>query len=390
MPAPTPAIAQVIAQAISDSGSAPESRSGPYDSQGHLAEQLRLAADALKSPPGAAEAFGGLLAAQDALTRQEQTLAAFGDLLVTNVKDAAEQTKLIQTQSQALDKLVQIQTSSWMKLDDLLQIALLNAWSDELAKPRHADPRRLTRHGFKVYSQCDEDGIIQEIFRRIGTTNRVFVEFGVETGSECNSVKLLVEGWRGLWLEGAPQYCQEIVARFRPFMEQRRLAVTQAFITAENINDLIGRNDLIGQNCLLESGGLRGEIDLLSIDIDYNDYWVWKAIDVISPRVVVIEYNATLRPPLSLVVPYDPTATWQSNNYHGASLEALVRLGDSRGYRLVGCNYAGSNAFFVRKDLTKDLFFDPATAEEHYEPLRTFFANLKAGHPAQPGAYLMV
>jgi hypothetical protein len=83
------------------------------------------------------------------------------------------------------------------------QLELLRYWTEELAKPRNADPKRLLRHGFKVYSQSDEDGIIQEIFRRIGTTNRSFVEFGVDTGAECNTAKLLVEGWHGLWIEAA-------------------------------------------------------------------------------------------------------------------------------------------------------------------------------------------
>ena len=104
----------------------------------------------------------------------------------------------------------------------------------------------------------------------------------------------------------------------------------------------------------------------------------------------MIEYNATLRPPLSLVVPYDPHGLWKGSNYYGASLEALVRLGKSKGYRLVGCNFSGSNAFFVREDLTGDLFLDPATAEEHYEPPRYYFGYLNSGHSAQPGPYLAV
>ena len=90
---------------------------------------------------------------------------------------------------------------------------------------------------------------------------------------------------------------------------------------------------------------MTGEIDLLSIDIDYNDYWIWKAVTAVSPRVVVIEYNATLRPPMSLVVPYDPACMWDGTNYFGASLEALVRLGRDKGYRVVACNYTGVNAF---------------------------------------------
>jgi hypothetical protein len=370
-PAKSRPIADASAVACLEHAEGSGSGRADHSRQGRSAGVLRLAADAQKSRPGATEALGHFAAIHDALARQDEALVAFGKLLVAHTNDSAGQ-------SQAINKLVAHQFSSAVRLDHLLQIELLNAWSNELAKPRHADPKRLVRCGFKVYSQCDEDGIIQEIFKRINVTSRVFVEFGVESGIECNSVKLLMEGWRGLWLDGGQQFYEQILARFRTFIDDRRLAVTRSFITAENINDLIGQ------------AGVRGEIDLLSIDIDYNDYWVWKAINVIQPRVVVIEYNATLRPPLSLVVPYDPHGTWKGSNYYGASLEALVRLGKSKGYRLVGCNFSGSNAFFVRDDLTGDLFLDPATAEEHYEPARYYFGYLNSGHSAQPGPYLAV
>src|SRR6478736_6510817 len=93
----------------------------------------------------------------------------------------------------------------------------------ELATPRYTDPKRLLRHGFKVYSQSDEDGIIQEIFKRIGTSNRTFIEFGVE----CNTVKLLVEGWSGLWIEAAAKYAVEIEKHFGPFLAQSKLRLSQ-------------------------------------------------------------------------------------------------------------------------------------------------------------------
>src|SRR4051812_36467635 len=83
------------------------------------------------------------------------------------------------------------------------QMEIARFREDELAKPRHVDPKRLLRYGFKVYSQCDEDGIIQEIFKRIGVVHRTFIEFGVETGIECNTAHLLIQGWRGLWIEAA-------------------------------------------------------------------------------------------------------------------------------------------------------------------------------------------
>jgi hypothetical protein len=259
------------------------------------------------------------------------------------------------------------------------QLDLQRYWDDELAKPSNADPKRLLRYGFKVYSQCDEDGIIQEIFRRVGATNRCFVEFGVEIGIECNTVKLLVEGWRGLWIEGNAQHAARIRTSFRPLLADSGLNLVESFVVAENIDGL------------LEKGGVSGEIDLLSIDIDNNDFWVWKAITRINPRVVVIEYNASLRSPMSLVVPYQPERTWDgTSNYYGASLEAFVRLGRSKGHRLVGCSISGVNAFFVRDDIAGDRFFDPVTAEELYEPPRYFFGMMKSGHASAPGHYLTV
>jgi hypothetical protein len=263
-------------------------------------------------------------------------------------------------------------------LEHLGQLDLLRYWTNELATPRYANPKRLLRYGFKVYSQSDEDGIIQEIFNRVGTRNRIFVEFGVESGIECNSVKLLVEGWRGLWLDAGTKHVAQIRTHFRTFIDDRRLTANEAFVVAENINSL------------LEQGGVTGEIDFLSIDIDNNDYWVWKEITAIKPRVVAIEYNATLRPPMSLVVPYDPERRWDGTNYFGASLEALVRLGRDKGYQIVGCNFSGANAFFVCEDIAEDLFVEPATAEEHYEPPRYFFAMLRGGHRPHPGQYIAV
>jgi hypothetical protein len=135
---------------------------------------------------------------------------------------------------------------------------------------------------------------------------------------------------------------------------------------------------------------MTGEVDVLGIDIDYNDYWVWKAIEVIKPRLVIIEYNASLRPPLSLVVPYKPDHTWTGGNFFGASLEALVRLGRAKGYRMVGCCFAGVNAFFVREDLCGDRFLEPATAEEHYEPERYFTRVMPSGHVGRPGGFQSV
>ena len=143
---------------------------------------------------------------------------------------------------------------------------------------------RLENFGFRVHSQSDEDGIIQEIFSRIGTTNRVFVEFGAEVGLECNLHYLLEQGWTGFWIEGQPLYKDAILAHHDARLRSGQLKFKSAYVYPDNINSLIA------------GAGIGGEIDMLSIDIDSNDYHVWKAIDVISPRLVIAEHNHLLAP----------------------------------------------------------------------------------------------
>ena len=230
-----------------------------------------------------------------------------------------------------------------------------------LAEAPYADPLRLERFGLKVYSQYEEDGIIAEIFRRIGTTNEVFVEFGVETGVDNNTRKLLLDGWRGLWIECSGRHIAAIRTDFPDLLESNQLFVKQAFITAENINEVI-------------HPWPAGEIDLLSIDIDGNDYYIFEALRIIQPRVIVIEYNAKFAPPISVAQEYQPNYRWSGRDcdYVGASLEALVRLGKRRGYCLVGSTFTGLNAFFVRADLAEGKFQPPFSAENHYNRPRFF------------------
>jgi hypothetical protein len=238
--------------------------------------------------------------------------------------------------------------------------------------PRAREPKRLLAHGFKAYSQHDEDGIIEEIFRRVGTTTRYFVEFGVGDGMENCTTYLLLQGWRGAWIDGSAA-CYEAIGRHLGFaIADGRLRALHSFITAENIESLFA------------SLGVPSEFDLLSIDIDRNDFWVWRAIEAYRPRVVVIEYNASFREAASLVVPYAASAIWDGSNYFGASLKALERLGDAKGYRLVGCNLTGVSAFFVRDDLVADRFLPPYTSENHYEP-PAYFLRMPNGHPPGVG-----
>lgn len=239
-----------------------------------------------------------------------------------------------------------------------------------LSDSRYQNPLRLEPYGHKCYSQHDEDGMIQEIFRRIGIKNHVFVEFGVGDGLENNSLFLLKQGWTGLWIEGSPENAEKIKTNFADSIKNGKLRFIESFITRENINNLIGSE-------------VKGEIDMLSIDIDGNDYYVWEAIDVISPRLLVIEYNAKFLPPVKWSINYDPNHKWDFSDYQGASLAAMNELSIKKGYRLVGCNLNGTNAFFVRNDLTGDKFLQSDDIMEYYHPPRYYLFEgylLMAGH----------
>lgn len=233
---------------------------------------------------------------------------------------------------------------------------------------KYQHPLKLNRFEYQSFSQCGEDGILDEIFKRIGTTNRYFVEFGVENGTECNSTLLLYKGWKGLWIEGNAQSVQHINAHMAGIIGNGTLRVLNNFITAENIQSLFTQ------------GGCPEEPDMVSIDIDRNDYYVWKSIVQFKPRVVVIEYNAIFPPDVSFTVPYDGSKTWDRTSNFGASLGLLNTLGEEKGYSLVACNFAGTNAFFVRKDCLGDKFLLPGDVEAHYEPAR-YYLYKKDGHP---------
>jgi len=193
--------------------------------------------------------------------------------------------------------------------------------------------REITNINFferRIYSQNGEDGIIKAMFKQIGTTNKFFVEFGVEDGKECNTRYLKEkQGWQGLWMDGNPRNSKY---------------VKKEFLTAENIN------------AVFKKYRVPKEFDLLSIDIDGNDYWVWKALKDYSPRVVVMEYNGSFLPTESKAVKYDPKFKWDDIRYRGASLLAMVKLGINKGYTLVGVERRIVNAFFVRNDLIKGNF----------------------------------
>lgn len=193
----------------------------------------------------------------------------------------------------------------------------------------------------RIFSQWGEDGIIEWLVHHNGPMPPSFIEFGVEDYTESNTRFLLMaRNWRGLILDGSQGHIAKIKADAISWRHD--LTAVSAFITRDNINGLIS------------SARFSGDIGLLSVDIDGNDYWVWQAIEAVSPHIVVVEYNAVLGDLAALTIPYDPAfargKAHFSHLYWGASITAFARLANAKGYSLLGTNAAGCNAFFVRND----------------------------------------
>jgi hypothetical protein len=201
--------------------------------------------------------------------------------------------------------------------------------------------------GFRVFSQHDEDGILLYILAAIGMGRRRSVEIGTGDATECNTANLLLNhGWHGLLVDGNAAALRRAARFFHLAKDTTTFppVLRPAAVTAEGVNDLI------------RDAGFDGEVDLLSLDIDGVDWWVWKALDCVRPRVVIVETPTIWGPDRAVTVPYDAgfRRSPRHPDFYGASLAAYVKLGREKRMRLVGVSKYGTNAFFVRGDLAED------------------------------------
>ncbi len=235
----------------------------------------------------------------------------------------------------------------------------------------------------RCFSQHGEDGVIAELLARVGAGPGFFVEFGIETGREGNCVFLAdVLGWEGLFIEADEGDYSELAAKYEA---TGRVTTQNAAVTPANVESLFA------------AAGVPPEPDVLSIDVDGQDYWIWEALEAYRPRIVVIEYNAVLRPGRRLVQPLGYDRGWDGTDYFGGSLDALCDLADRKGYRLVHTDLASINAFFVRADLGGDALPGdgevPRRHQPNYfmqgyrhpaDPERRPYFDLVSGRPAEP------
>lgn len=236
---------------------------------------------------------------------------------------------------------------------DRVRVALGRVEARQAAR---LEASRLQDQEFQVYSQFGEDGIIQFLTREVDVGREAFVEFGVESYHEANTRFLLFkDGWSGLVMDAQADKVRQIRQSWYYWLHD--LTAVHALVTRDNID------------AILEEHGMTGRIGLLSIDVDGVDYWIWEAIEVADPAIVVAEYNHRFGPREAVTVPYredfDRRKAHPSLCYFGASLKALCLLAERKGYAFVGCGSAGLNAFFVREDVLPSSI--PAlSAEEGY------------------------
>jgi hypothetical protein len=224
--------------------------------------------------------------------------------------------------------------------------------------PCYSSPQReidLEQAERRVFSQNGEDGVIDAIFKMVKTGSKYCVEFGAADGFTISNTRFLRErrGWRALLLDAG--------------YENPRINLHKAYITAENINELFAQYNV------------PYDLDFLSIDIDFNDFYVWQALDDrYKPRLVVIECNPTHLPHEDKVSIYDPSRYWDGTNYYGASVLALYNLGRKKGYSLIYMERSGTNVFFLRDDLVK-------TCPCHFKNINDISKLYKAPHYGKEG-----
>lgn len=223
----------------------------------------------------------------------------------------------------------------------------------------------LNRFEHKIYSQHGEDGIVREIFNRIGTTSKKFFEFGAGAGSENNTIALLIDGWKGWWIDGG-DYIPVYQKLFATSIERGDLVVAKKMVTSGNINEIV--NEL----------KIPSEIDLMSIDIDGNDYYIWKALEATKPRVIIVEHNSAY-PPGTHFLQDESITSWNGSNFFGASLHTFNELAKKKGYTLVCCDLIGVNAFFVRDDLVDNKFEFAGDVEKIWQKPK-YYLHYFGGH----------
>ena len=231
--------------------------------------------------------------------------------------------------------------------------------------------------GYKVYSQNDEDGIINSIFNDIGVTNKLFCEIGIGDTVENNTHNLLLNDWTGLWIDINGKHIKKLKKKISK--NQNKLDFIINKITPTNINHFIVSSEKMRKN---------NEIDFFSIDIDSYDLQCLEQLDAITPRLICVEYNSKIRQNIKLKINEIKNFKWEYDDYFGSSLLSINSIMDKKGYKLVATNITGSNAFYVKKELSVLTKTNNQNIKDLYSPPNFELFNFNVTH-APTNKYLI-
>jgi hypothetical protein len=219
--------------------------------------------------------------------------------------------------------------------------------------PARVDLRAAER---SVFSQFGEDGVVEKIFEVIEPGPKFAVEFGAYDGVNNSNMRNLVvnHGWSSFQIEGDPKRAADLARNYKDYPGTRSI---NAWVWPGNIE------------ILFEENGVPRDLDFMVVDIDSNDYYVWRAIHDFRPKVVMIEMNLSFPPPQKMVVDYHPMNYWDQTYYHGASLQSLYELGKKKGYELIYQMSYGPNVFFVLEEYFDRFGIEDNSPEALYRPL---------------------
>ena len=231
--------------------------------------------------------------------------------------------------------------------------------------------------GYKIYSQNDEDGIIESIFKDIGITNKLFCEIGIGNAIENNTHNLILNNWTGLWIDINPKFIDKLKKKIK--LKSKTLDLIISKITPQNINNIIKKSYQFNNIT---------EIDFLSIDIDSYDLACIKELEILSPRLICIEYNSKIRPKTKIKIKEITKFKWEYDDYFGSSLRTIDDVMEKKGYKLIATNITGSNAFYIKKKLIDLCKTKDQSLEDLYSPPNFELFNYNVTH-APTNKYLI-
>lgn len=249
--------------------------------------------------------------------------------------------------------------------------SILDARYDEVKKQiEDKTPGNIVKYGYKCYSGGEEDGIIAAIFNTIPVSNKVFLEIGCGFGIENNTHFMLLNDWKGTWIDGEKKFI-DAIKKYLGSDTFNQLLIKNYFVDKNNINEIFNET-------LTHFG--TNEIDFFSLDIDGNDYHLMETMfsSQILPKVICVEYNGKFPYPCNVKVAYKQDFVWMGDDYMGVSLGAWVELFNKYNYTLLSCDATGNNAFFIKNEYTQ--LFNIYTPEELYQPSRYYLVRRRVGH----------